>query len=95
MRAVWDKRAISLKKKRKKLILRRIIVHTSVGNQSMVIPNHTGILGSYTESEVSGYFSITFSILTNISLIPFATTKDKRVDALLTCWYMFPVIHYK
>ena len=95
MRAVWDKRAISLKKKRKKIILRRIIVHTSARNQSMVIPNHTGILGSYTESEVSGYFSITFSILTNISLIPFATTKDKRVDALLTCWYMFPVIHYK
>lgn len=66
MRAVWDKRAISLKKKKMKLTLRRIIVPASVGNQSMVIPNHTGILGSHIESEVSGYFSITFSILTNI-----------------------------
>ena len=51
----------------------------------MVIPKHPGILGSYIESEVSGYFSITFTILTNISLIPFATTKGKGADAPLTC----------
>ena len=68
-----------------KLTWRRIIVHASAGNQSMVIPNHPGILGSYIESAVSGYFSITFTILTNISFIPFATTKDKVADAPLTC----------
>lgn len=89
MRTVWEKRAISLKKKIiVKLTWRRIIVHASVGNQSMVIPKHPGILGSYIESEVSGYFSITFTILTNISLIPFATTKGKGADAPLTCWFL-------
>ena len=37
------------------------------------------------DSEVSGYFSITFTVLTNILLIPFATTKGIGADASLTC----------
>ena len=55
----------------------------SVGNLLLLPTNHPGILGSQTEYEVSGYLSITCTILTNMFV--FTSIEGKGADASLTC----------